>query len=564
MVGDGENSGHKHSRVNGRRISNLNIHQGSQTIINPHEDRQHISTILPSEDGGHEKSEDVSNCQENLALLAASQDHDYCRMDSIPSEHFSRLGVQKCVRLSGMETLPKGIPVNSSGDGTTRFRSIRIKDLSSGESLLQLEGGPKLPGSGRLSSELESRLSLRFPSILSDNKGAETGGNTISTKNDTNNTSMAITTMVPCSSGNVNSTSITLKKFPKSVKKPCGFNSPLASGIIPATSGLASIRDRLTEEGLSPEAIHLVLNARSKGTIQNYESAWKEWRRWCSGRSVDPFTCSLTQVLNYLGHMFDSGYEYRSIGVHRSAISAYHIPLTNSGLQMTVGRHPQVSSLMSGVQNLRPPRPKYAFTWDIEVVLNLFRSWPLDLTLKQLTIKVTTLLALIGIPRGAELHMFDLNYLAKYGGRYTFDLAGNIKNGKEGVVPQPVVFHQHLDDKKLCPVSCIDKYISETAAWRPNGLPSKFFLSFKTHKPVTKSSLARWIKQALHWADVDTEVFQAHSLRGASTSKAFLKGLAVKDVVNHGKWSLESTWQKYYHKPMYHPSKKYQDSILQL
>ena len=63
---------------------------------------------------------------------------------------------------------------------------------------------------------------------------------------------------------------------------------------------------------------------------------------------------------------------------------------------------------------------------------------------------------------------------------------------------------------------------------------------------------------------MDTGVFKAHSLRGASTSKAFLKGVSVKEVVDHGKWSRESTWQKFYHKVVQSTSQKYQDKVLML
>ena len=76
--------------------------------------------------------------------------------------------------------------------------------------------------------------------------------------------------------------------------------------------------------------------------------------------------------------------------------------------------------------------------------------------------------------------------------------------------------------------------------------------------------MARWMKEALSLADVDTKVFQAHSLRGASSSKALLNGLSVKDIVSHGRWSRESTWQKFYHRIVDSSSKKYQDSVLKL
>ena len=119
--------------------------------------------------------------------------------------------------------------------------------------------------------------------------------------------------------------------------------------------------------------------------------------------------------------------------------------------------------------------------------------------------------------------------------------------------------------KKLCPLECIRDYTNLTKSWRVDGSPSKFFLTHKKpHNPARKSTMARWIKQTLLLADVDTKVFQAHSLRGASSSKASLKGLSAKDIVSHGRWSRESTWQRFYHKKVDSSSKKYQDCILKL
>ena len=179
--------------------------------------------------------------------------------------------------------------------------------------------------------------------------------------------------------------------------------------------------------------------------------------------------------------------------------------------------------------------------------------------------KVTTLLALIGNPRGAELKLFDLNYMADYGDKYVFELVGTVKNVQGGEKPKPVEFHRHVEDTTLCPMSCIDRYISLTEPWRTQGNPSAFFLCHKSpHRPASKSTLARWIKDVLLLVDVDTKIFRAHSLRSASTSKALLKGLSVKEVVDHGRWSLESTWQRFYNKKVDSASKRYQDSILKL
>ena len=138
---------------------------------------------------------------------------------------------------------------------------------------------------------------------------------------------------------------------------------------------------------------------------------------------------------------------------------------------------------------MRPPVAKYSFTWDVEVVLGLFKSWPFPLDPKKLTMKTITLLALIGVSRGAELHLFDLNYLADYGDFYSFELPGTIKNGKEGTKPKPVEYHKHLEEVKLCPFTCISQYKALTFPWRKEGQPSRFFLSFKApHKPVVRCS----------------------------------------------------------------------------
>ena len=94
-------------------------------------------------------------------------------------------------------------------------------------------------------------------------------------------------------------------------------------------------------------------------------------------------------------------------------------------------------------------------------------------------------------------------------------------------------------------------------------MPSAFFLSFiAPHQPISKTRLAGWVKEMLQWSDIDTSIFQAHSLKGAASSKALLKGLSVKEVLDQGNWSRESTWQKYYHRQVDSRPKKFQEGAL--
>ena len=93
----------------------------------------------------------------------------------------------------------------------------------------------------------------------------------------------------------------------------------------------------------------------------------------------------ISKVLDYLSYLFNLGYEYRTIGCHRSTISAYHEYVDNK----PVRQHSHVCALLKGVFNERPPQPRYVFIWDIQTVLDFVEcKWSgCDLSDKVLTYK---------------------------------------------------------------------------------------------------------------------------------------------------------------------------------
>ena len=51
---------------------------------------------------------------------------------------------------------------------------------------------------------------------------------------------------------------------------------------------------------------------------------------------------------------------------------------------------------------------------------------------------------------------------------------------------------------------------------------TQFFITHgKPHHPISKDTLARWVKEVMVCAGIDVTTFKPHSTRGASTSKAF-------------------------------------------
>ena len=66
----------------------------------------------------------------------------------------------------------------------------------------------------------------------------------------------------------------------------------------------------------------------------------------------------------------------------------------------------------------------------------------------------------------------------------------------------------------------------------------------------------------LEGAEIDTKLFQAHSVRAASTSKAKTCGLSVGDILSRGNWSNKSTWQRFYHKEIMSSAQNFQLILL--
>lgn len=83
-------------------------------------------------------------------------------------------------------------------------------------------------------------------------------------------------------------------------------------------------------------------------------------------------------------------------------------------------------------------------------------------------------------------------------------------------------------------VECLKCYEELTLQHRGTQSEAQpLFLSYiKPFKPVTSQRIAHWIKDILSEAGVDTRVFKAHSVRGASVSAAKEKGVGIPDILD--------------------------------
>ena len=134
------------------------------------------------------------------------------------------------------------------------------------------------------------------------------------------------------------------------------------------------------------------------------------WNSWCRQRGFDPIRCDLNPILEFLTEIFHQGLEYNTICDCRSAILAYH----DSFGPFSVGKHPRITNLITGIFNNRMPQPRYCFIWDVEKVVCFLNSLDSErIELKKLTYKVAILLALTGSSRAHEICYLDVRYLIK-------------------------------------------------------------------------------------------------------------------------------------------------------
>ena len=221
----------------------------------------------------------------------------------------------------------------------------------------------------------------------------------------------------------------------------------------------------------------------------------------------------------------------------------------------TVGEHPLVTRLMKGVFNDRPPLPRYKCTWNVQIVLSYILSLGKNdsLSLKQLSWKMAMLMALTHPSRSADLSQLSLSGRQFKPDGVVFIPGSLAKQSRQGKQITEFFFPSFPYDPALCPVVTLRAYEERTAPNRRSEL--KLFLAIiKPHKAVTSSTIARWLKLLLEAAGIDTSVFNAHSVRGASSSAAANLGITTNDILKAADWSSESVFQRFYYKPIEDPS----------
>lgn len=149
-----------------------------------------------------------------------------------------------------------------------------------------------------------------------------------------------------------------------------------------------------------------------------------------SKRKTDPFYPFVKDVLDFLSNLYNQNVGYSGINTAKSAIS------TICGLVSgkPIGEEKLVCRFMKGIYNCRPSLPKYSSTWDVNKVMSLLCSWPInkELTLLQLSQKTVILLMLLSSQRCQTIHLIKVENILIQEDTMTIYITNLVKQSKPG------------------------------------------------------------------------------------------------------------------------------------
>ena len=525
---------------------NTIICQGEEKNTYPSEDGQHNSPYLHKQIWGHSVSGAEPTNQRVVAVVPRQEHNTAGNPPRWDPEPHSRRRVTCDEGQVRLDAVSEDIQQNQPKSRTTTGGSVCLSSDPPAQELCELETRSRGHGNRCLHTGLDKVQRLCQSSLESGEQSPDTCQEPES-EGDINCTSLEISTLVPCtprnaSPGTSSSASQSNPDHTDSQSQQTRHST--------TTSRVDYLRDRFRGHNLSEEASKLLFASWWQKTSKPYDSLFGKWVRWCNQRYTNPISGDINEVVNFLAELFQQGYQYRSLNAYRSAISSVHERVDG----YEVGQHPLVTRLIKGVFHERPPQPRYTVTWDVAIVTAYLEALGANdkLHLDDLTHKTAMLMALTRPSRSADLSGLNLDQKRYSPEGVTFTPTKLAKQSRQTKKVTQFFFPSFPAKVSLCPVATLRAYEERTRERREGKGHSQLFISLiKPYNPVSSSTISRWLKSVLTKAGIDTSIFKAHSVRGASTSAAASAGVTTNDILNAVDWSSdsESVFQRFYYKP---------------
>ena len=205
------------------------------------------------------------------------------------------------------------------------------------------------------------------------------------------------------------------------------------------------------------------------GTKKQYQTYLTKGENYCNSEGISPVSAFVTKGIKFSAEPVESGIGYSAVYTARSALST--ILVVND--TFSFGMHPLVKKILKGDFEEKPSLPRYEVIWDVNQVLNRLRSDPPIecISLKELTLKVVMLLALLTGQRTQTIHCLDVSHMIVTDKTCIFYLTSLQKQSKPGKHPKPIELKAFDQEHSLCIIHHLGAYIEKTSAHRNDYKP---------------------------------------------------------------------------------------------
>ena len=198
---------------------------------------------------------------------------------------------------------------------------------------------------------------------------------------------------------------------------------------------------------------------------------------------------------------------------------------------------------MTGIFNLRPPKPKLSFVWDVDILFRYFEQQGDNCLLSDiiLTQKLIILLLLLGAHSLCTINLFCINNMVLNDLLVTFIPTEVLKHSRKDK-PLDNFEYRTYENKTSCVIAFFRRNKHE-------GLTTDQLIIFH-RKPFEGASIdimRRWIKDIFIVNNI-VNYFPPHSCRAASSSKAKSIAVNIDEIIRRDCWKNRKNFFKFYDK----------------
>jgi integrase len=204
-----------------------------------------------------------------------------------------------------------------------------------------------------------------------------------------------------------------------------------------------------------------------------------------------------------------------------------------------------LTQIFAGAKNLcTVPKTKQA-SWDPNEVLEYLQAEPIPLSIQGLAAECALLLALSSALRVSDLCRLGADYTVDRDS-FSIPFLEKTKTGFREVIS----IKPFAGSDRICPFLAFMRYLkaSHDFCYENSIVRDRFlFVSATSGKRVKVPTIRNWIVELLKKAGI---LASAGSTRSAATSSAWWQGLSFDSIAKMAGWKRESTFQKFYKKPI--------------